>query len=267
MCNKSNTQSGIDFRKREENLSLFCFCAGILSLAYYVLIVVYAGITADFAWFWILVTAVLEGTAVLIRYGRNHPGFFPGWLGPVALGVVLAGIICFGFLCSCIISGMKTSAKKNLDYVVVLGAHVKGDVPSKALELRLKAALKYARENENTTLILSGGQGFGEDITEAKCMENYLTAHGISRERLVLEEKSTSTKENLKFSAGLTGCSKKNTGILSNNFHVYRAVKIAEKAGYEHPYGIAAASDPIMQVHYVVREVAALIKAKLCGNI
>ena len=98
-------------------------------------------------------------------------------------------------------------------------------------------------------------------------MENYLTAHGISRERLVLEEKSTSTKENLKFSDGLTGCSKKNTGILSNNFHVYRAVKIAEKAGYEYPYGIAAASDPIMQVHYVVREVAALIKAKLCGNI
>ena len=64
-------------------------------------------------------------------------------------------------------------------------------------------------------------------------MENYLTAHGISRERLVLEEKSTNTKENLKFSDALTGCSQKNTGILSNNFHVYRAVKIAEKAGYE----------------------------------
>lgn len=137
----------------------------------------------------------------------------------------------------------------------------------KALELRLKAALKYARENEDTTLILSGGQGFGEDITEAKCMENYLTAHGISRERLVLEEKSTSTKENLKFSDELTGCSKKNTGILSNNFHVYRAVKLAEKLGYKHPYGIAAASDPIMQVHYVVREVAALVKEKLRGNI
>ena len=144
-------------------MSLFCFCAGILSLAYYVLIVVYAGITADFAWFWVLLTAVLEGGAVLIRY-------------------------------------------------VVLGAHVKGDVPSKALELRLKAALKYARENEDTTLILSGGQGFGEDITEAKCMENYLTAHGISQELLVLEEKSTSTKENLKFSDELTGCSKKNCG-------------------------------------------------------
>ena len=248
-------------------MSLLCFCAGIICLAYYLLIVVYAGITADFAWIWLVLAAILEGGAVLIRYGKNHPGFFLGWVKYAVSAVVLLGIVCFAALCSLVVSGMKTSARKNLDYVVVLGAHVKGDVPSKALELRLKAALKYARENEDTTLILSGGQGFGEDITEAKCMENYLTAHGISQERLVLEEKSTSTKENLKFSDELTGCSKKNTGILSNNFHVYRAVKLAEKLGYKHPYGIAAVSDPIMQVHYVVREVAALVKEKLRGNI
>lgn len=248
-------------------MSLLCFCAGIICLAYYLLIVVYAGITADFAWIWLVLAAILEGGAVLIRYGKNHPGFFPGWVKYAVSAVVLLGIVCFAALCSLVVSGMKTSARKNLDYVVVLGAHVKGNVPSKALELRLKAALKYARENENTILVLSGGQGFGEDITEAKCMENYLTAHGISRERLVLEEKSTNTKENLKFSDALTDCSQKNTGILSNNFHVYRAVKIAEKAGYEHPYGIAAPSDPIMQVHYVVREAAALIKAKIYGNI
>lgn len=248
-------------------MSLLCFCAGILCLAYYVLIVVYAGITADFAWIWVFLTAVFEGGAVLLRYGRKHPGFFPGWLKFAVLAIVLVGVFCFSLICSHVISGMRTSARKNLDYVVVLGAHVKGEVPSRALELRLKAALKYARENENTILILSGGQGLGEDITEAKCMENYLSAHGISRDRLVLEEKSTSTKENLKFSDELTGCSSRNTGILSNNFHVYRAVKLAEKLGYVHPYGIAAPSDPIMQVHYVVREVAALVKEKLRGNI
>ena len=236
-------------------------------MAYYVLIVVYAGITADFSWFWLLLSAIFEGGAIVLHYGKEHPGIFPGWLCAAIMAVVLTGIICFGFICSRVISGMKVSQKKNLDYVVVLGAHVKGDVPSKALELRLKTALKYARENEGTVLVLSGGQGFGEDITEAKCMENYLLAHGISRERLVLEEKSTSTNENLKFSDALTGCSRKNTGILSNDFHVYRAVKMAEKMGFQHPYGIAAASDPIMQVHYVVREVAALIKAKLRGNI
>lgn len=253
--------------KRDKNLNLLCFCAGIICLAYFLLIVVYAGITADFAWIWVVFAVFFEGIALLIRYGKKHPGFSLKWLEYGIAVIALSGILCFGILCSHVISGMKSSGEKNLDYVVVLGAHVKGEVPSKALELRLKAALHYARENENTILILSGGQGFGEDITEAKCMENYLTAHGIHKERLVLEEKSTSTKENLKFSDALTGCGRKNTGILSNNFHVYRAIKLARKMGYEHPCGIAAASDPIMQVHYVVREVAALLKEKLKGNI
>lgn len=247
-------------------MSLLCFCAGIICLAYYLLIVVYAGITADFAWIWLVLAAILEGGAVLIRYGKIIP-VFPrmGEICSISSGAAGNRVLCStlqpcGFRYENISpgkSGLCGSAWR----------HVKGDVPSKALELRLKAALKYARENEDTILVLSGGQGFGEDITEAECMENYLTAHGISRERLVLEEKSTNTKENLKFSDALTGCSQKNTGILSNNFHVYRAVKIAEKAGYEHPYGIAAPSDPIMQVHYVVREAAALIKAKIYGNI
>ena len=89
------------------------------------LIVVYAGITADFAWFWVLLTVFFEGGAVLFRYGRNHPGAFPGWLGTVIMVAVLIGIVCFGFICSRVISGMKSSGKKNLDYVVVLGAHVK----------------------------------------------------------------------------------------------------------------------------------------------
>lgn len=103
----------------------------------------------------------LRVAAELFRYGRNHPGAFPGWLGTVIMVAVLVGIICFGFICSCVISGMKSSGKKNLDYVVVLGAHVKGDVPSKALELRLKAALKYARENEDTTLIFPADRALG----------------------------------------------------------------------------------------------------------
>ena len=145
-------------------MSLICFCTGIICLAYYLLIVVYAGITADFAWFWALLAVLFEGCAVFIRYGRNHPGFFGEWLKYGIGTVVLAGTICFAFICSQVISGMKASGEKNLDYVVVLGAHVKGDVPSKALELRLKAALKYARENEDTILILSGGQGSGESI-------------------------------------------------------------------------------------------------------
>lgn len=247
--------------------AILCMAAGALCLIYYLILVLYAGITADFAWIWLAAAVVLEGGAALLRYGKRHPGFFPAWLRWCVIGVLVAGFLVFFLICGQVVRGMMSQGSENLDYVVVLGAQVKGDVPSKALAKRLNRALRYARENENTVLILSGGQGSGEDISEAECMRRYLVGNGVPEERLVLEDQSVNTRENLKFSDVLTGCSQKRTGILSNNFHVYRAIKLAQKLGYQQAEGIAAASDPLMQVHYVVREVFALVKEKLVGNI
>lgn len=248
-------------------LAGICTAAGVLFLIYYLVLVLYAGITADFAWIWLLGAAVLLSSAFLIRYGQIHPGFFPGWIRYVVAIVVLAGVVLFFSICGRIIQGMTWKGSANLDYVVVLGAQVKKDVPSRALKKRLIKALDYAEKNPDTILILSGGQGSGEDITEAQCMKEYLSAHGILDSRMVLEEKSTNTKENLAFSHNLTGCAHKRTGIISNNFHVYRAVKLAQKLGYHTPQGIAAQSDPLMQTHYVVREVFAVVKELVKGNI
>lgn len=248
-------------------MAIICTVLGIVCLAYYLVIVLYAGITADFAWIWLLAALVLAGGGFLIRYGSHHPGFFPGWLRWIGIGVLAVGFLVFFLICGKVMGGMRSSGSSDLDYVVVLGAQVKGEVPSRALHKRLVRALQYARENEGTVLILSGGQGSGEEITEAECMRRWLVERGISPERLVLEERSASTMENLKFSDELTGCSKGRTGIISNNFHVYRGVRLAAHLGYEQPEGIAAESDAIMQVHYVVREVFALVKEKLVGNI
>ena len=248
-------------------MSGICFAAGTVCLLYYLILVIYAGITAYFSWIWLLTAFVLYGGGILIRYGKMHPGFFPGWLRYAAAFILIVGILAFSAICAGVIRGMQAKGSEDLEYVVVLGAQVKGDKPSRALKKRLDAALEYAGKNPDTILILSGGQGSGEDNTEAKCMEEYLTEHGIFRERLVLEEKSTNTRENLVFSDELTNCAKARTGILSNNFHVYRAVKLAEKLGYEAAEGIAAPSDAIMQVHYVVREVFALVKEKIAGNL
>lgn len=248
-------------------MSGFCMAAGALCIIYYIILILYAGITADFAWIWLAAALVLTGGGVLLRYGKLHPGFFPGWMKYMVIAVLAAGILIFLSICTKVIQGMTSKGSANLDYVVVLGAQVKKDVPSRALKKRLEKALEYAGSHPDTILILSGGQGSGEEITEAECMRRYLTEHGISKERLVLEEQSTSTKENLEFSNNLTGCAHARTGILSNNFHVYRAVRLAKKQGYLHAEGIAAKSDPVMQVHYVVREAFALVKEKLKGNI
>ena len=146
----------------------------------------------------------------------------------------------------------------DLSYVIVLGTQVRGTRPSLALMQRITKAQEVAQNNPDLTFILSGGQGQGEDISEAQCMWNYLTQSGVSPDRLILEDRSTTTRENLLFSDRLTGCSKKSTALISNDFHIYRALKIARSVGYEDVHGIAAASEPLMKPHYVVREAAAL---------
>ena len=87
------------------------------------------------------------------------------------------------------------SVKKNLDYIIVLGAHVDGTRMTLALLERARRALLYLEENPGTKAVLSGGKGDGENISEAEAMYRYLTGHGIDGDRLIREEESTSTKE------------------------------------------------------------------------
>ena len=99
----------------------------------------------------------------------------------------------------------------------MLGAHVDGTRLSMALLERTRRALQYLENNPDTKAVLSGGQGRGEAVSEAKAMYDYLTGHGISRERLILEERSTNTKENLDFSLEKIGDLNKSVGVVTNN--------------------------------------------------
>ena len=184
----------------------------------------------------------------------------PGWIEGGILVCAVCGFLIFAFVQGQILSAMKMP-KGQVDYLIVLGAQVKGSVPSKALNLRLECARDYMKDNPEVVAVLSGGQGDGEDITEAQCMYEYLVSQGISADQLRLEDKSTTTKENLIFSAQLLGnVADKKIGLVTNNFHVYRAVKFAKKLGYTDVVGIPARSDAKLQVHYLVREFFALLK-------
>ena len=130
------------------------------------------------------------------------------------------------------IAAVRMRKHPNLEYIIVLGAHVEGTRLTKALLERTRRALQYMEENPETKAVLSGGKGDGESITEAQAMCNYLVEHGIDRERLILEEKSTSTTENLKFSLGMIGLNH-SVGIVTNNFHVFRGTAIGKKCGMQ----------------------------------
>ena len=108
-------------------------------------------------------------------------------------------------------------ARENLDYIIVLGAHVDGTRMTLALLERTRRALLYLEENPGTRAVLSGGKGDGERISEAEAMYRYLTEHGIDGGRLIREERSTNTKENLDYSLELIGSTEPAIGVVTNN--------------------------------------------------
>lgn len=174
----------------------------------------------------------------------------------VAIAIVLVIVVIINGL---LISKFSADGEKNLDYIIVLGAQVKTTGPSVVLKHRLNRACEYLNDNPSTICIVSGGQGKNEPATEASVMKSYLVEQGISPERIIEEDKSTTTDENIKFSKTLM---KPNStgGIVTNNFHVYRALLIAKRNGLDNPSGIAAYTTPLFLPNNMLREDLALIK-------
>lgn len=181
--------------------------------------------------------------------------------------VVLVGIVMFVIAEGCILSRFHDRGRENLDYIIVLGAQMKPAGPSAVLQFRLDAAYDYLTENENTVCILSGGQGSNEPCSEAEGMYQYLIGRGIAPERLMMEDQSTNTLENISYSMALIGRKDVSVGIVTNNFHVFRGVRLAKAAGLTDVCGIAARSNIYFQLNNMVREFFGIMKDLVCGNL
>ena len=97
----------------------------------------------------------------------------------IFIWVCSIGICIFLVILSLIISKMNVKPVKNLDYIIVLGAQVKESGPSVILRYRLDRAVSYLKENDNTLVIVSGGQGANEKATEASVMKEYLVNNAM----------------------------------------------------------------------------------------
>ncbi|MBR4762903.1 MAG: YdcF family protein [Lachnospiraceae bacterium] len=235
-------------------MTALCIIMGGACLLYYLIMFFYIGRSGDFAWFWLLNAAVFLSAVWLRSLAQSWSRVLAGiLLAAEGIGILL--VIVLGLT---ILSAACTPEPENMEYYLVLGAWVNGRQPSRALRKRLDKALSCAEKDPDARLILSGGQGDDEEISEAVCMRNYLTAAGVEEDRLILEDRSTSTRENLLFSNKLTGCGGARCGIISNDFHICRVMKLARQAGYRDCYGIPAEGDPVMELHYIVRESVAL---------
>ena len=247
-----------------------CFLiAGVLCILFYLI----EGITVRFGqsllFLWPILGAALIGRYLLWKKawaaGKSVP--FPRWLIWSVRVVILLALGVFLYVESFIVSAALRPAPEGLDAIVILGARVQEDGPSGSLNERIEAALAYLEQNPDTIAVASGGQGSDEPMSEAQCIYDHLTAAGIDPSRLRLEDTSTSTLENLTNSFALLGDDAESVGIVTNDFHIYRAVAVGNTLGGYVLSGVPARSSVFGFVHYSMREFFALSVMLLRGQL
>ena len=197
----------------------FFIVIGILCVIYGIM-VARIGSGTGFFLVWICAGIMMVGACALIHTGicSRLPVFITISIKTIAivLFILLITVECV------ILSGFTYKAEDGLDYIIVLGAQVRDDGPSVVLKYRLDQACKYLSDNKETVCVVSGGKGSNKPCTEAEAMEEYLVGKGIDPSRIIREDKSHNTLENMKFSKELIHDRSASAGIVTNNFHVFR---------------------------------------------
>ncbi len=254
-------------RREKKSIGSICFAVlAVACLVYCLSIAFFMGYGTTFFAMW-GVLAMVCGLVSLVLSRRKLMQKLPKVFKVIVIIGFLTGLLCFGIVEGFICSRFGAKAQPDADYVIVLGAQWKSSGPSYVLKKRLDKALEYLRKNTDTYVIVSGGKGSDEPISEAQGMSEYLIAAGIEEERILLEDKSTSTYENLYNSAALLDKENDRVVLVTNNFHVFRGEKIAEKMGYAHIEGLAADSYPAMLPNNMLREFLGVIKDFWIGKL
>ena len=248
-------------------LNIFFILLGILCILYGLLVLSVGSGTMFFAvWLAGGVCSILVGLALRLRLHEKLP--VP--LRITIISIVAAAIVLFIAVEVRIAGAFRQEVPAGLDAIVVLGAQVRETGPSVVLQYRLDAAAEYLKQNETTLCVVSGGQGENEPFPEAVGMRDYLIAHGIGEERILLEDRSLNTQQNIQFSKELLYGKEflhGKIGIVTNNFHLYRALKLAKKQELGEVYGIPAGCTPSFLPNNMLREFFGVLKDKLAGNI
>lgn len=192
---------------------------------------------------------------------------WPVWLKTL-LALVLAGCLCFGGLLAAVLTGARDEVKGDPQIMVILGCQVKPWGPSILLQDRLDTALAYLEEHPGMTVVVSGGQGPDEPESEAQCMADYLTEHGVEAEQILLEDQSHNTDQNLRYTINLLAEKGYDTTgdilVVSNGFHLTRVRMLWSRAAggaYNLSTLAAPSSHGPSRLKMYIREPLALVKS------
>lgn len=239
-------------------MKYYFLIVGCLCLLYYLILIFYSRrLRSTFAAFWLI------SGGVHLLFGCAP---FPVCVYTILGWFCLIGWMIFLFVEFRIIRSMSAECDEPVDWLIVLGAQVRGTYITNSLKRRLDRALAYSKQFPGVKVIVSGGQGPGEDISEADAMAEYLIQHGIPEERVFREDQSTSTRENLRFSRKYADAERDRVGIVTNDFHMYRSSVIARQEGYRNLYFLPADSNPVFQINYLVREFFGVIHVWISGK-
>ena len=246
-------------------MTVFCYIAGGICILYCLIIGIFVGHSTNFFLIWGILGLLLTAFGFLYKKGLFTA--VPSWFRITFLIMLTVGAGIFVAVEGCIVSSFSAVCQEELDYVIVLGAQAKESGPSKTLKMRLDTAYDYLVEHERTCVIVSGGQGPDEPMSEAECMRRYLEERGIEASRILMEDRSRNTVQNIEYSGRLFRPESDKVGIISNNFHMFRALGLARHAGYKHVRGISAPSERIMLPNNMLREFFGVIKDFVFGNL
>ncbi len=181
---------------------------------------------------------------------------------------ILASVFILTFIVieGLIIYHASKNTEERADVLIILGARLYGRTPSPSLQFRLDEGYAYLTDHPDTLAVVSGGMGRGEEITEASAMRDYLLEKGIAPERILTEERSFNTFENIGFSIRVlqdhlarADLKALKFGIVSNDYHVFRGTLIAKEKGLE-AFGIPAKTPPTTLVKGYLREYLSVLK-------
>ncbi len=209
---------------------------------------------------WLLAAAALAGAvfqkplAQWFSHGAGRVVFWVLCVGAAVYALLLAGIVAAGY------ADRADGGEKT---VIVLGAGLRGDTPSRLLRRRLDAAYDFAAAHPGALVITTGGQGRGETVPEGQAMRDYLIAKGLDPARVLAECKSTSTEENFAFAREILAARGVDPAApavyVTNAFHCYRAGQYAARAGFANARALPASTPASAVLPCCLREGLAVL--------
>ena len=252
------------FRKRNKKTIIACFSIILLLMAACFLKFCIPGYSFS--------AYLCAGIAGLIAFYTFVPKIFKN---PEKVIRFVTFLLCIfllvaGITEAIIIKASFGNAETQTQYLIVLGAKVRSDGPSLSLRDRIDTAFDYLTDHPDTIAVVSGGKGDDEPITEAQCMYDSLVTLGIEPDRIWIEDKATSTWENLQYSLTLieekTGSRPTEVAVLSSEYHLFRASLFTKAAGAEFIGVPAPTSNPFLKANYFLREVAGVWHYIILGS-